>query len=376
MNTKKRWIITAIVALALAAVVVTGIVLNHSADRVLKATDGTEAAAEGTEPAEEIAEEAPVEETLDLVLPGGENGTEISSPDQAAPENEVIPVEGTGDDAAMQEAAVENAAENNMSENAVPPDEAEEELETDMIPAEVPAEDTAPDTMAEGSGSEMITVQENTVEGSEESGSEIQTERTLITTDGEVSVDELQNASGSAGSEEQDAEEAETEEAEVSEAEETEKTEDEEQKEGAEGEEEEEDAEEEEEEVEEAGETELHATAADGAKITVRKLDGTFPAGATVKVFLVSPENAQDAVEEALKDSAELVDLVAYDITIYDKDGNEIVPDETVEVSITGASLENGEAASVYHIEDSGAAKKVTDLEDSAQASFKAAGAG
>ena len=87
MNSKKRWIITAIAALALAAVIVIGIVLNHSADRVLKATDGTETTAEGPAPAEETAEAQPAEEMLEMVLPAGENGTDVSSSLMAVPEN-------------------------------------------------------------------------------------------------------------------------------------------------------------------------------------------------------------------------------------------------------------------------------------------------
>ena len=94
----------------------------------------------------------------------------------------------------------------------------------------------------------------------------------------------------------------------------------------------------------------------------------------TFDIFTDAYHNYLEDTLDALEADAELVDLIAYDITIYDKDGNEIVPDETIQVSIVGASLENGDAASVYHIEDSGVAKKVTDVEDSAQASFKPAG--
>ena len=330
MNTKKRWIITAIVALALAAVIVAGIVLNHSTDRVLKATDGTETVAEGTEPAEETAEAQPVEETLEMVLPAGENTTSVS------------------------EAAAEQAVQEN-------PDQPQ----ADMASVSVSAEDTVvlPDIAGESAALEAAAGDNQTVmepaaeemvqngETGEPAAPQEQTERVLITTDGEITAEGLQ----------QNAAEPEKDETEKTEESEKSKEEPKEQ-------------EEEEETTEETGEAELHAAAADGAQIIVRKLDGTFPAGAYVKVFLVSPDSAQSAVQEALEADAELVDLIAYDITIYDKDGNEIVPDETIQVSIVGASLENGDAASVYHIEDSGVAKKVTDVEDSAQASFKPAG--
>lgn len=330
MNSKKRWIITVIAALALAAVIVTGIVLNHSADRVLKATDGTETVAEGTEPAEETAEAQPVEETLEMVLPAGENTTSVS----------------------------EAAAEQALQENPDQP-------QADMASVSVSAEDTVvlPDIAGESAALEAAAGDNQTVmepaademvqngETGEPAAPQEQTERVLITTDGEITAEGLQ----------QNAAEPEKDETEKTEESEKSKEEPKEQ-------------EEEEETTEETGEAELHAAAADGAQIIVRKLDGTFPAGAYVKVFLVSPDSAQSAVQEALEADAELVDLIAYDITIYDKDGNEIVPDETIQVSIVGASLENGDAASVYHIEDSGVAKKVTDVEDSAQASFKPAG--
>ena len=321
MNSKKRWIITVIAVLALAAVIVTGIVLNHSADRVLKATDGTETTAEGAAPAEETAEAQPAEEMLEMVLPAGENGTEVSSSLMAVPEN------------------TEPAGEEPEEALALP-----EMPEGNAASADMAAENTLQNNADTGTNGETAP-QETDPAGT---SAQEQKERVLITTDGETIVEDLQQSA--AGSTSADSQE----------------TEDLEQKKDGE--------EETEEEIEEEGETELRAVAADGAQVIVRKLDGTFPAGAYVKVFLLSGDSAQSAVENALEDDAKLVDLIAYDITIYDKDGKEIVPDETVEVSIVGASLENGETASVYQIEDSGAAKKVTDVEDSAQASFKPAG--
>lgn len=113
----------------------------------------------------------------------------------------------------------------------------------------------------------------------------------------------------------------------------------------------------------------LTATADDGAKI---KVVGKLPEGAQVKVETVSvTSSAWDAVEKSAKeDGKELVELKLYDITIWDADGNEIQPDDTVKVTITGAGVKNGDAA-VYHVED-GNAEKVADVASGNNAQFDA----
>ncbi|MBR2562985.1 MAG: hypothetical protein IKE31_12700 [Eubacterium sp.] len=282
MSTKKRWIITIIVVLALACVIGIGITLHHSSDRVLRATDGTEAAAEdiGDSQVPEMSEEAgPSEETVDLALPAPEETTET------------------------------------------PPEEMIEN------------EEAAPDIIEEGESSDV-----ETFEDAQEAVSYILPDEPGMEMDEETSVEE-----NGSGPEEED----------VSDEEPVEEETDEEPE-------------------EEAGEAELRAEAADGARIIVRKQNGTFPAGAYVRVMLVSDESTQTAVEEALDGNTQLVDIISYDITILDKDGNEIIPDSDVQISILGASVEEGQEVSVYHIEENGEAEKVMDVQDPAQISFDA----
>ena len=310
MNTKKRWIITVIAALALAAIVVIGVILNHSADRVLKATDGSvETSSSSEELEEQVPEEQPAEETIDLSL--------------SAPEEEVL--ETTSEAAGQEEAALETAAESEAPEvitEAAAEGEAPELITETAAEGEVPQET---EVSAEAGGEEhvFVTTLDNDNETAEAPEEAAEEEHVIVTTkDNEASEEETPDA--------------------------------------------------EEEEEEESGETELRADAGDGTQVIVRKRHGSFPAGAYVKVLIVPYESAQSAVEKALDENTELVDLIAYDITIYDKDGNEIIPDDDVEVMILGASLEGGQDVSVYHIEENGVAEKVTDVQNPSQISFGA----
>ena len=310
MNTKKRWIITVIAALALAAIVVIGVILNHSADRVLKATDGSvETSSSSEEIEEQIPEEQPAEETIDLSL--------------SAPEEEVL--ETTSEAAGQEEAALETAAESEAPEvitEAAAEGEAPELITETAAEGEVPEET---EVSAEAGGEEhvFVTTLDNDNETAEAPEEAAEEEHVIVTTkDNEASEEETPDA--------------------------------------------------EEEEEEESGETELRADAGNGTQVIVRKLHGSFPAGAYVKVFIVPNDSAQSAVEKVLDEHTELVDLIAYDITIYDKDGNEIIPDNDVEVTILGANLAEGQDVSVYHIEENGVAEKVTDVQNPAQISFGA----
>lgn len=305
MNSKKRWIITVIIVLALAAVVGIGIVLNHSADRVLKAVEGTEEAAEDPQIAEEAAELPPVENTLEMELPAAEKADGMELP--------------AGGDTAVSEIQPEVLPGN----------------QTEVLPGDQP--EVLPETQPEVTHETLVTTEANADLPAAEEGT--------IVFSGQDQADEDEDLLQTSAEQEENPEEEADEETE----EETE-----------------------EEETEEEGEPELRAEAPDGAQIVVRKTNGTFPAGAYVKVLLVSADSAQSAVEEALEENAELVGLVAYDITIYDRDGNEIIPDRDVQVSILGTSLESSEGVSVYHIDENGDAEKLADVEDAAQASFPA----
>ena len=116
----------------------------------------------------------------------------------------------------------------------------------------------------------------------------------------------------------------------------------------------------------------IRVAAADGAVVTVSAPEGALPAGAYVVVNTVSPVRAAGLIEQMLESGEELVGVAVYDITIFDAEGNEIQPDERVRVSITGANVEAGDNASVYHVTDSGYAEKVADIPDVSQAVFSA----
>ena len=91
--------------------------------------------------------------------------------------------------------------------------------------------------------------------------------------------------------------------------------------------------------------------------ITVTAPAGALPEGAYVKAFKAD----SFIVEKTMKDAAEaegkeLVDYAAFNITIYDKDGVEIQPDDTVKVMISGVMVQGGEK-NIYHITSEGAEK-------------------
>ena len=91
--------------------------------------------------------------------------------------------------------------------------------------------------------------------------------------------------------------------------------------------------------------------------ITVTAPAGALPEGAYVKAFkadsLIVEKTMKDAAEAEGK---ELVDYAAFNITIYDKDGVEIQPDDTVKVMISGVMVQGGEK-NIYHITSEGAEK-------------------
>jgi len=77
---------------------------------------------------------------------------------------------------------------------------------------------------------------------------------------------------------------------------------------------------------------------------------GVLPKGYKVVAEEVSAGTVQNAVETKLEEKGkELVDLRAFDITILDKDGNEIQPKGGVSVQIIGTGVE-GENFDIYHM--------------------------
>ena len=84
----------------------------------------------------------------------------------------------------------------------------------------------------------------------------------------------------------------------------------------------------------------------DGAAIT---LTGAFPEGATVKAYPVYDVYIGNNSED---DESEVAVLAAYDIKIFDANGEEFQPGESVIVSIYLPVLEDFDVVDIYHIED------------------------
>ena len=118
----------------------------------------------------------------------------------------------------------------------------------------------------------------------------------------------------------------------------------------------------------------LSAVASDGAIVTVMVPEGSLPEGSEVVVEKVESDSVAQTVEAVLNEEDQtLTDYKAYDITIIDKDGNEIQPEKNVQVSITGAQV-SGETKSVFHIDDSQAVEKVAETTVANTSMFSASG--
>ena len=112
-------------------------------------------------------------------------------------------------------------------------------------------------------------------------------------------------------------------------------------------------------------------TSAGGISITISAPEGVLPEGTTVKAVPVSRSEVEDAVNEKLaEEGMKAVDIVAVDITLYDKDGNEIQPKGELSVTFGNISAsENAETAAVFHVDtDSNAAEKVAEVSTEASA--------
>ncbi|WP_317396185.1 InlB B-repeat-containing protein, partial [Faecalicoccus pleomorphus] len=105
----------------------------------------------------------------------------------------------------------------------------------------------------------------------------------------------------------------------------------------------------------------LSAVASDGATITIMAPEGSVPENSTVIAEPVENDSIAQSIEDVLNEEDKtLNEYKAYDITILDKDGNEIQPEKDVQVSITGVSV-SGEEKVVFHIDDSNKVEKVSD---------------
>lgn len=111
------------------------------------------------------------------------------------------------------------------------------------------------------------------------------------------------------------------------------------------------------------------ALAFDGASITV---SGNLPQGATVKAYPVSIS----AQALGLDGETEEV-FVAYDITIFDANGGEYQPDDTVSVKIDTpelANIEQNGVVNVYHVGDAGPQTVAVTAQDGEAVEFEADG--
>ena len=80
--------------------------------------------------------------------------------------------------------------------------------------------------------------------------------------------------------------------------------------------------------------------------------EGSLPEGAKVVVSKVDTASVASAVEAAAEANGKSVgDMVALDVTITDKDGNEIQPLKPVKVEFVNAGI-SGDEISVYHVAD------------------------
>ena len=109
--------------------------------------------------------------------------------------------------------------------------------------------------------------------------------------------------------------------------------------------------------------------------VTVSAPEGAFPEGTTMEAVPVSAETVIAAVEDQVAaEGKEIVDVVAVDITFYDKDGNEIQPAVNVEVSFGNVPVsEEAEEAAIYHIDEASNAEVVAEVApEDAEATFQA----
>lgn len=89
-----------------------------------------------------------------------------------------------------------------------------------------------------------------------------------------------------------------------------------------------------------------------GTVITVEAPEGTLEEGWTLSVIEVPSESVKAAIEDVIEENKEIANLKAFDITIYDKNGNSIQPEGTVNVTFSNLDMD-GEVSEVYHVDDS-----------------------
>ena len=94
-------------------------------------------------------------------------------------------------------------------------------------------------------------------------------------------------------------------------------------------------------------------------KVTAEK--GVLPAGTSLKISEAQNENkVVDAVENAIGDETTLDNYVAFNVSFFDEDWNEIQPNGPISVSVVNSELEGDEVAAFYVEDKSLVAEEVT----------------
>ena len=86
--------------------------------------------------------------------------------------------------------------------------------------------------------------------------------------------------------------------------------------------------------------------------VKVTAAEGVLPEGATVQATRIERQDVVDAVAERVESQGKVLeDAIAIDVTLLDKDGNEIQPNGALNVCFFDANVE-GEEVGVYRVSD------------------------
>ena len=95
----------------------------------------------------------------------------------------------------------------------------------------------------------------------------------------------------------------------------------------------------------------------DGVVVSIDAPEGAFPAGIQCAVTKVDSALILPAIQTAENDTAITADdIVAYDFDFYLGDQHEIEPLTAISVTYSGLTIEDGDTAALYHLEDDTAA--------------------
>ena len=98
--------------------------------------------------------------------------------------------------------------------------------------------------------------------------------------------------------------------------------------------------------------------------MTAEAQEGAFPAGTRMAVRPVMNRDTLDNIADTVADDfVEVMDVLAVDITFYDADGNEIEPLLPINVVMSVAGIDDGEMATVVHVDDDGATEIVDQVD-------------